>query len=269
MTALVLQNLAGLSPKGVLVCNRNPARAETLAGRFGGRAVPFEKLADHLVAADIVVTSTGSSQPILKRAAFEAILKRRRYRPVFLIDIAVPRDVEPAVGKLDNVYLYNLDDLQQVVLSTQSQRKDAIEAARRIVGRHVEEFVLWHRQREMGPTIDRLYQHYHRLAQEELSRTLTKLPNVGEAEKAHLEELTRRIVNKLLHGPVQTLRESGGQGGSHVSAAGPYLHALEKLFGLEGEGAQGADDAVAPPGAPPGAPPTVEDGKNTGVDGEA
>ena len=265
MTALVLQNLSALSPRRVLVCNRNPARAEALAARFGGTALPFEGLTDHLVAADIVVTSTGSRQPVITRAAFAPLLKRRRYRPVFLIDIAVPRDVESSVGKLDNVYLYNLDDLQQVVLSTRSQRKDAVDAARRIVSSQVEEFVLWHRQREMGPTIDRLYQHYHRLAQEELSRTLTKLPNVSEAEKAHLEELTRRIVNKLLHGPVQTLRQSGAAGGGgHASAAGAYLHALEKLFGLEGESPGPAQPL---PEATPGSEPDPQ--PEARPDGEA
>ena len=249
MSALVLQNLTALAPRRVLVCNRNSDKAEALAARFGGKAVPFEGLADHLVAADIVVTSTGSAQPVITRPAFEAVLKRRRYRPVFLIDIAVPRDVEAAVGRLDNVYLYNLDDLQQVVLSTQSQRKGAVDAARGIVSRHVEEFVLWHRQRELGPTIDRLYQHYHKLAQEELTRTLTKLPSISEAEKAHLEELARRIVNKLLHGPVQTLRQPGGAG---HGATGPYLHAMEKLFGLE-EGDGGAAGPLLPnPDVTPG-----------------
>jgi glutamyl-tRNA reductase len=218
----------------VLVCNRDPAKADALANRFGGQGVSFDRLADHLVAADIVVTSTGATHPVVTRATFEPLLRRRRYRPIFLIDIAVPRDVEASVGELDHVYLYNLDDLQQVVLATRSQRKDAVEAARSIVSRQVEEFVLWHRQRELGPTIDRLYKHYHGLAQEELSRTLGKLPGVSESEKAHLEDLARRIVNKLLHAPIQTLRQSGAPHGS--AAAGPYLHALEKLFGLEGPG---------------------------------
>ena len=135
--------------------------------RGGGAVRPAD---DHLVAADIVVTSTGSTHPVITRARFRRrCCKRRRYRPIFLIDIAVPRDVEAAVGKLDNVYLYNLDDLQQVVLSTRSQRQDAVDAASAIVAPQVEEFVLWHRQRELGPTIDRLYQQYHRLAQEELA----------------------------------------------------------------------------------------------------
>ena len=262
LTALVLQHLAALSPRRVLLCNRNPARAEALAARFGGQAVPFNRLADHLVAADIVVTSTGSREPIITRAGFGTLLKRRRYRPVFLIDIAVPRDVEAAVGKLDNVYLYNLDDLQQVVLSTRSQRQDAVDAAKGIVSRQVEEFVLWHRQRELGPTIDRLYRQYHRLAQEELSRTLTKLPNVSEAEKAHLEELTRRIVNKLLHAPIQTLRHSGsGAGAPGHNAAAAYLHALEKLFGL------GPGDE-APPVLPENPPDATSEPKSD-VDGEA
>jgi glutamyl-tRNA reductase len=247
MSALVLQNLSDLSPRRVLVCNRDPSKADALAGRFGGQGVPLDRLADHLVAADIVVTSTGATQPIITRAMFEPLLKRRRYRPIFLIDIAVPRDVEAAVGKLDHVYLYNLDDLQQVVLGTLSQRKDAVEAARSIVTRQVEEFVLWHRQRELGPTIDRLYKHYHGLAQEELARTLNKLPGVSEAEKAHLEELTRRIVNKLLHAPIQTLRHSGAP---HPSTAGPYLHALEKLFGLEGPTEAEPQSKPQPPTTP-------------------
>ena len=153
------------------------------------------------------------------------------------------------MGELDHVYLYNLDDLQQVVLSTQSQRRDAVEAARKIVARQVDEFVLWHRQRELGPTIDRLYQHYHRLAQEELSRTLTKLPGVSEAEKGHLEELTRRIVNKLLHGPVQTLRQSDS--GAHGTTAAPYLHALEKLFGLADAERVAAPDPATDPTTDP------------------
>src|SRR6185436_9244198 len=119
MAALVLQSIAALSPKKILVCNRTRERAEPLAAKFRGEAVTLERLGDHLVAADIVVSSTGASEPVITRKLFEPLLRRRRYRPVFLVDIAVPRDVEPAVGKLDSVFLYNLDDLQQVVLSTQ------------------------------------------------------------------------------------------------------------------------------------------------------
>ena len=146
-----------------------------------------------------------------------------------MIDIAFPRDVEPAVGELDHVYLYNLDDLQSVVLNTRSQRQDAFSSARQIVLKQVEEYTLWHRQRELGPTIQRLYDRYHAIAQDELNRTITKLPNISAAERSHLEELGRRIVNKLLHDPVHALRTADG---GHVPQI-QYLHALEKLFQLE------------------------------------
>src|SRR5207253_9910841 len=133
-------------------------------------------------AADIVVTSTGSEHPIITRLRFEALLPRRRYRPIFVIDIALPRDVEAEVAQLENVYLYNLDDLQQVVAATQTQRHGAVDAARAIVKDQVERYVSWNRGREMGPFIDRLYQRYHAAAQQELQRTLNRLPNVTEAE---------------------------------------------------------------------------------------
>jgi glutamyl-tRNA reductase len=228
MAALVLQSFAALKPKRLLVCNRDSAKAVALASRFGGEAVPYERLDEHLVAADVVVSSTGAPHPIITRSRFDGLRRLRRYRPIFLIDIALPRDVEPSVGELENVYLYNLDDLQQVVADTRSERGGATEAARAIVARHVEQFVMWDRAREMGPIIERLSQRYHHLAREELERTLNKLGDVSPAERAHLEELTRRIVNKLLHDPIRTLR---GAEGPHGSAA--YLHAMEKLFQLD------------------------------------
>lgn len=234
MARLVLQSFVALQPGRLLICNRDRHKAEELATRFGGQAAPFEGLAEHLVAADIVLTSTGSSQPVLTRALFEGLRRRRRYRPIFLIDIAVPRDVEPAVGQIEDVYLYNLDDLQQVVSQTQARRKDAIAAARAVVERHVESFLAWHRQRELGPAIQRLYERYHAIAQEELARTLNKLPGVSDSERAHLEDLARRIVNKLLHDPVQMLRSADAEHAPPVQ----YLHALEKLFRLEADDRQ-------------------------------
>jgi glutamyl-tRNA reductase len=235
MATLVLQHFAGLQPGSLLICNRNPEKAVALAERFGGKQVPFENLSDHLVVADIVVTSTGAAQPVITRQQFEGLRKRRRYRPIFLIDIAVPRDIEAAVGEVENVYLYNLDDLQQVVSKTQASRTEAVGSARAIVAKHIDAFVAWHRQRELGPAIHQLYSRYHAIALEEVTRTLGKLPNATDAEKAHLEDLARRIVNKLLHDPVQTLRTHGADTGAMV----PYLHALERLFQLgekDGEG---------------------------------
>jgi len=242
MAQLVLRHFRELQPGKLLVCNRDPAKALALANEFQGQQVPFDRLEHHLVAADIVLTSTGAPHAIITRAQFEGLRKRRRYRPLFIIDIAVPRDVEPGVGDVDGVYLYNLDDLQDVVSKTQSQRKDVIASAHAIVEQHVEGFAVWHRQRELGPAIRRLHDRYHGIAKDEVARTLNKLPNLSPAEREHLEELSRRIVNKLLHDPVQALRNADQ---SHIPAA-QYLHALEKLFQLS------SDEGSAPSTGTPG-----------------
>jgi glutamyl-tRNA reductase len=237
MAGLMLGGLAQLSPGKLLVCNRDPQRAEQLAQAYqsaGAKAVGFEKLSDHLVAADIVVTSTGSTEPIITRSLFETVMRRRRHRPVFLIDIALPRDVAADVGKLENVYLYNLDDLQRIVAATRSQRTNAVDGAKEIVEQHVQQFVAWHRARQLGPVIDQLYRRSHALAQQELSRTLGKMAQISDAQREHLEDLTRRIVNKLLHDPIQQLRESENMHGP----AAQYLHAMEKLFRLEDDSPQ-------------------------------
>jgi glutamyl-tRNA reductase len=231
MSALVLRHLTELHPRRLIVCNRDAAKAKTLADQFHGTAHDLSSLSDDLIAADIVLTGTGSSQPLMTRAMFEQVLKKRRYKPVFLIDIALPRDVEPAVGEMDNVYLYNLDDLQHSVAATRGQRGLAMDAAAKIVAEHVRQFTLAERARQIGPAIDNLYRRYHALAQEELARTLSKCVNVGPDEKAQLEECVRRLVNKVLHDPVRTLRQSDSLHGD----AGRYLHAMEKLFQLDNE----------------------------------
>jgi len=239
MARLMLTNLAALKPRKLLVCNRDRAKAEALASEFGGSAVAMEDLADHLAASDIVVSGTGSSEPIITRLFFEVVMRRRRYRPVFLIDIAVPRDLAGDVAKVENVYLYNMDDLQQAVMATRSQRGAAAEAAAKIVEREVHEFVAWNRARMMGPLIDQLYQKFHAVAREELGRIVGKLSVVSPQDQRQLEELTRRIVNKLLHDPVQALRESD----SDHAPMSQYLHAIQELFKLNSDGESAIDGA--------------------------
>jgi glutamyl-tRNA reductase len=241
MAGLLLANLAALGPRKLLVCNRDAAKAVSLAGRYSADVVPFNRLAEHLADADIIVSSTGSESPIITRPLFESAMRARRYKPVFLIDIAVPRDIAAEVGKLENVYLYNLDDLQQVAAATRGQRSAAIEAAGKIVAEHVRDFSNWSRVRQLGPFIDELYRRSHAQAKKELDRALAKLPPVSESEKQHLEDLTRRIVNKLLHDPMQMLRQSDGQH-APVSQA-QYLHAIEKLFKLDSEESEDASES--------------------------
>ncbi len=225
MATLAMRHFQKLRPGRLLICNRDPAKAAALAEQFGGVPVTYDDLNEHLVAADIVISSTGAPHAIITRQRFEQIVRLRRYRPVFLIDIALPRDVEESVGEIENVYLYNIDDLQQVVAATVAQRATAVAAARQIVEKQVEEYLAWHRVREMGPLIDRLYRRYQDIARDEIARTLNKLGGaIGDEEKQHLEELARRMVNKFLHDPVRTLRQTDGHG--------PTPRAVEKLFGL-------------------------------------
>ena len=241
MSRLVLTHLAELHVGRLLVTNRDIEKAKELAQQFGGQAVPFEQLPAHLAAADIVVSGTAAPQPIITRKAFESVLYQRRYRPVFLIDIALPRDIEPSVGELDNVYLYNIDDLQTVVAATNTGRQAAADAARQIILGRVDEFVAWHHTREAGPLIEQLFSRSHELAREEVKRTISKLPETTEAERAHLEDLARRIVNKLLNDPVQAIRSSNA-----VDGVSPYLHAMTRLFRLNAS----ADSESAPPATP-------------------
>ena len=228
MAVLALRGFAALKPRQLLVCNRDEQKAARIAEEFGGIPSALTTLEHQLVQADIVITSTGATQPIITRKMFDSLLRQRRYRPIFIIDIAVPRDVEASVAELDHVYLYNLDDLQRALAESHAQRSEASVLASRLVQAKVDEYLAWRQQRELGPVIDGLYKRLHAMAADEVSRTLHKLPHAGEQERAHLEELARRIVNKLLHDPVQALRDSDNQ----HPAGGQYLHAIQRMFRL-------------------------------------
>jgi glutamyl-tRNA reductase len=235
MTSLVLQHFAPLKPGRLIICNRDPEKAAILAERFAphltAESAPIEHLDDQLAMADIIVSSTGAAHPIIYRDQFAKVLRRRRYRPAFLIDLAVPRDIEAAVGELEHVYLYNLDDLQRVVARTRGQRSQSLDAAQAIVNRHVDEFDAWLERRALGPAIEQLYARYHTMANEELNRVMGKMTHLSDAERAHLQEMTRRIVNKVLHDPVDALNHADSAHGSPSQ----YRHAIEKLFKLDSD----------------------------------
>ncbi|MEM6314953.1 MAG: hypothetical protein AAF743_12750, partial [Planctomycetota bacterium] len=157
----------------------------------------------------------------------EPLLARRRYRPLFVIDVAVPRNVEVACGELESVYRYDVDDLQRVVSRTTAGRREALAEADEIVERHVEQYSTWNRQRELGPTIDALYRKQHERSKHELQALFDSLPDLDEEQREKLEDFRRRLVNKLMHEPVRALRRRGvGHG---------YRHALTELFNLEDE----------------------------------
>jgi glutamyl-tRNA reductase len=211
MGLLVLRGFANQRPGRLVLCNRDFDKAVAHAARFSAQAAPLTDLESLAASADVIISSSGSELPLLTRRMMEPIVRQRRGKPIFLIDIALPRDIEPSVGQIRNVYLYNLDDLQKVVAASQSQRGNAVSAASAIVASAVDEFFAWHRARQQGPLIDDLYKRAHAIAREELARTLTLFPNISPQERAHLDDLARRIVNKLLHDPVKSLRAAGAQ----------------------------------------------------------
>ena len=228
MARLVVERLRQRKVGRLIVANRDVEKARRFAAEFGGEGRPLAELADLLAAADVVLTGTGSREPLITAASLKPVLKRRRYRPLFLIDIAVPRDVEPAVAGLTNVYLYDVDDLQSAVAQTMSDRRGSVAAAEAIVARHVAAYAAWHGGRELGPTIRELFERSHAAAAEEVRRSLGKLPDLDAAGQRQVEDLARRIVNKLLHGPVSTLRNTAAD-----ARHGPaYRHAVEQLFSL-------------------------------------
>lgn len=209
----------------LLVLNRTAARAQDLADRLGGQALPLDRLAEALVQADVVITSTGAPTPIVTAALVESLLARRAGRPLCLIDIAVPRDVEPAVGRLPRVRLYNIDDLQAVCTANLGERAREADRVEALVAEHVERFRLWWQAREVVPTIAALRQRAEEIRQAELARALARLGHLSERDRQVVSALSVAIVNKLLHRPITRLKE--------VADSRSYSRALRDLFGLD------------------------------------
>jgi len=230
MGQATLEHLRTKGPRQVLVTGRTPSRAESLASRLGARVVPFDALLDHLVASDIVISCTGSTEPILTDAQFAPVPARRRYRPLLIIDIAVPRDIDPAIGRHEGVFLYNIDDLQQAAESTLAQRRALVDRCERIIEAHVEQFTEWLGRRDVGPTIAALRKRLEQIGQGELEWLLPKLKDLSPRDRRLIEQMLHRVIGKVLHGPAQTLNERAANGSARV-----YAETLRRLFELETE----------------------------------
>ena len=211
----------------IVVANRTFAKAEKLAEFYRGRAVPFEDLARHLESVDIVITSTGSQEPIIRARDIRSVLKARRNRPMFFIDIAVPRDVDPDVNGLDNVYLYDIDDLKEVVEENLSGRREEASKARQIVDEEVAAFAGWVGRLDVQPTIKELI-HRSRLAEEEeVARTMRRLGRTDDATREALEAMAQGLMKKFLHEPLSYLKE--GDRAEHSRR----ILAIQNIFNLD------------------------------------
>ncbi|HXH20921.1 MAG TPA: glutamyl-tRNA reductase [Dehalococcoidia bacterium] len=221
---LTAQALTAAGAGRILVTTRTYERARDIAAELGAYAYSFEQLPALLSEADIVISSTSAPGHVIERAHVEAAMKRRRQRPLALVDIAVPRDVEPAAGEIPGVRLFDIDDLQAQAEAHRAARQAEVAAVEAIVEEEVARFAEWLRQNGAVPTIAVLRRRAERVRQLEVERTLARLPGLTPRDRKRIEAMSKAIVKRLLHEPVTRLRE-----GSYER----HVQALRELFGLE------------------------------------
>jgi glutamyl-tRNA reductase len=227
MATLTATHLRAQEVGQLTIASRTLASAQSLARELKGQAVPWTSVPHALSAADIVVTATGSPDPVLSRAMVEDAMRPRRGRPLFLIDIALPRDVEPEAGSLDQVFLYNIDDLQGIVKENLARRSSEVQRAESIVREEVDRFRAWMQSRDVVPTVVALRQQFEAIRRSELQRLDAKLAQLPPEARARVDEITHLIVEKLLLTPTEQLKEAEDE-----ATALAYSDALNRLFKL-------------------------------------
>ena len=223
---LVARHLKQNNVKHIIVANRSSERAETLSRQLGSEAISLADMPNRLHEADIVVASTASTLPILGKGTVEAALRRRRHRPMFLIDLAVPRDIEPQVDELEDVFLYTVDDLEKVIAQNQASRQEAAVEAEKIIDLQVVRFMHWMRSLDSVPTIRSLRTKVDLLKATELAEAKRRLAN-GEDANQILEQLAHNLSQKFTHGPSQALKQASQKGDSGL------IKSTKRLFRLK------------------------------------
>lgn len=230
MGELTAKTLLDCGATALIVANRTRARAEEIARRFGGGVIDFSRLPEGLAEADIVISSTGAPHFVLHASQVAAAMERRGDRPLFLIDIAVPRDIDPAVQGLPNVHLYDVDDLHAVVEDNLRARRSELSKVERIIAEEVDRFECRLRSLAVVPTISAVRAAAERVRQAETARGLSALGPLDERQVRAVEAMTAAIVNKILHGPTQRLKDWAASGCDDND----YLDVTRDLFGLDG-----------------------------------
>lgn len=229
MAELAATHLMNAGIQSVWVANRTHERAIELAAEYNGLAVPFENLFSQLHEVDIVISSTGAPDSIIRAADLKGVMKKRRNRPMFFIDIAVPRDIDPDVNGLDNIYLYDIDDLKEVVEENLAQRREEAVKAHAIVGEETANFSKWLESLSLQPTIVDLIRRSENIVAEELARSQKRLKLDEDGEKA-LRSMLCSIVRKLNHEPIDFLKRRFGE-----EAGSEYIGVVRRLFDLDKE----------------------------------
>ena len=213
--------------RDVTIVNRNLARAEEFAKRLGVSVLPWEQLSRGLTDADLVVSTTGAEQPVVTLEMFQRLEPQRYQRPLFVLDLAIPRDFAPAIGDRLGVYLYTIDDLAAVCDRNRDERHEELPMAQRIVEEETERFMADLYHRATGPTIRRLRDSCVELKDEELRRLFNRLPALDVDARREISQSFERLVNKVLHPPLESLRDEAQSGTPHA-----LLEALKRLFQL-------------------------------------
>jgi glutamyl-tRNA reductase len=228
MAELAVEHLIRHKSKEIFVANRTFERGVELADKYRGTAIRFEEISDYLGQVDIVISSTGAQGFVIDKAQVKAVMRRRRNRPVFFIDIAVPRDIDPQTNSLNNVYVYDIDDLKGVVDENIEDRQREAVKAERIIDEAVIHFGQWVESLGVVPTIKALRGKINAMAQAEVQRSLQQMEHLAPADRKAIERMTQALVNKILHDPTHYLKSSGCQGDRANS-----LDIARKLFRLD------------------------------------
>lgn len=229
MAELAAQHLITQGIEKVLVANRTFERAVKLARTFNGEAVALNELVPQLEQVDILISSTGAPGLVLKKEDVKPVIKQRMHRPLFLIDIAVPRDLDPELNDLDNVYLYDIDDLKNVVEVNKAERSKEADKAERIVAEETLKFMQWLEGMEVAPTITALRKKADTIRKDELAKTLAGLSSLSSKEKKSVEAMANSIINKLLHDPMMFLKANSRADAKKKAS----LDLVRKIFGLD------------------------------------
>ncbi|OXM86879.1 glutamyl-tRNA reductase [Paenibacillus rigui] len=228
MSELTVKHLYANGADKVIVVNRTLSRAQELAGKFQGVASSMDKLLDHLAEADIVISSTGAADLVLNREQVAHVLQKRRSRPLFMIDIAVPRDLDPAIGELPNVFLYDIDNLQSIVNNHLQERRKAAVVIEEMIEAEMDVFAQWTKTLGVSPLIQALQAKANTVHEETMDSLMKKLPDLDERELKVIRKLTKSIVNQMLRDPVVRIKEMAAE--RHGDEALEYF---TKIFALE------------------------------------
>ena len=229
MAELAVEHLIRHQVKSVIVANRTFENAVVLAKRYQGQAIAFGEIRNHLGKVDIIIGSTGATEYVVRKSQVKGLMRERRNRPLFFIDIAVPRNIDPAINQLNNIYVYDIDDLNEVIDDNRQDRHREAVRAERIVDEAVIQFREWFNNLDVVPTIKVLREKLHTTAQKELDKAKAQLAHLSPADKDTIEKVLQSTINKILHDPTSYLKSNG----MYHTDRSRSLDTVRRLFKLD------------------------------------